>query len=144
MTEKKKAWDWASKYIRLRDALDFCKRMRIDISEMQLKDIPVRCCTCPKILPWFRMDAGHYYGRGVGGGSGAYFDERNINTQCKVCNGFRGGRPDIYKEFMLYKWGQEVIDELEILHLAGRQYQDGELIAIGQLYKEMFEKLKGL
>lgn len=87
------------------------------------------------------MDAGHYFGRGLGGKSGAYFDERNLNTQCKPCNAFKGGNKELYDKFMLQRYGQEVIDELEILHHATKKYQNGELHALGQLYKQMYEEL---
>jgi len=143
MTTKQKAWQWCSKYIRLRDALDYCKRTKTDISQFSsIGNLPVNCCTCNKVISsWKYADAGHYFGRGLGGGSGAYFDERNINAQCKRCNGFKGGNIQVYDEFMLQRWGQGVIDELFILHHGGRKYQNGELIAMGQLYKDLYEEL---
>lgn len=141
-TPKRKASDACSKYIRLRDAVEYCERMKIDLSQFSsVEDLPVKCCTCPKIKTWKQMQGGHYFGRGLAGGSGAYFDERNINTQCGQCNSFRGGNIQAYREFMLQKYGQGVIDELEILHRGGRTYVDGELAAIEQLYKEMYEQL---
>ena len=61
------------------------------------------------------MDAGHFISRGSGGMSGVYFDERNIHTQCKPCNGFHQGNAQKYGDYMLQKYGQEVIDILRTL-----------------------------
>lgn len=146
MTLKKKASDQCSKYIRLRDALDYCKRVGIDTRQFtNWMSLPVKCCTCGKIITIRQAQAGHYFSRGQSGGSGAYFDERNINTQCAVCNGFEGGNIQIYTEFMLKKYGQGMIDALQILHKGGRRYAYGELEAIRIMYKDMFnELLKGI
>jgi len=139
MTDKKKAWDECSRYCRLRDALDYCKLMRIDTSQFnRIEDYPVKCCTCHKIKAWIYMQSGHFISRGIGGSSGVYFDERNINTQCPRCNAFRQGRPEVYYEFMLAKYGQAVIDALKILD---KQTHKASYIIIGMAYKEMYEEL---
>lgn len=139
---KEKAWEWCSRYIRLRDALDYCKRMGIDISQFSRpEDIIVKCCTCPKRRSWIDMQAGHYFGRGLAGGSGTFFDERNIHTQCGQCNGFKQGNNQVYTEFMLNKYGQQVIDELEIKHRGGSKYSHIQLKALAQFYKEKYEEL---
>ncbi len=139
---KKTAWDWCSKYIRLRDALEFCQRMRIDLSQFnEVKDLIVKCCTCEKILPWIRMDAGHFIGRGLGGGSGVYFDERNIHAQCKQCNGFMQGNGQVYQEFIRNKYGDKVIIELLTLHKLGKKLSRLELKNLGEFYKGRFQEL---
>lgn len=141
-TLKQKASEHCSRYIRLRDALDYCKRMRIDISQFNsIKDLPVACCTCGKIITIKRAQAGHYFGRGLGGGSGAYFDERNINTQCGQCNAFKQGNPKAYEEFMRRKYGQEVIDQLRIKHHSIKKQSDLGLIATGSFYKGAYDGL---
>lgn len=142
MTPKKRAWEHCSRYIRLRDALDYCERMVIDLSQFhRVEDLPVACCTCGAIRTFRQVDAGHYFGRGLGGSSGAYFDERNISAQCKTCNGFHQGNFESYTVFMQEKYSQKVIDELHILHVGGRRYQNGEFMAIGLMYKGMYEEL---
>ncbi len=139
MTPKKKAWKECSRYCRLRDALAYCKLMRIDISQFaRIEDAPVKCCTCQTVKSWVYMDAGHFISRGLGGASGVYFDERNINTQCKRDNAFKQGRPEVYYEFMLARYGQDVIDTLKVLDKLTKK--DNYLI-IGQAYKEMYEDL---
>jgi hypothetical protein len=101
-TAKAKAWDEFSRYIRLRDA-----------KHGSYPDRWGPCCCCGKPVFWNRGDAGHFIGRGIGGGSGVYFDERNVHLQCKRCNGFKQGNYPGYEKFMLKNYGQEVIDELK-------------------------------
>ena len=132
---KKDAWKWCSRYIRLRDSIDYCRRIGISLDEGI-----VQCCTCRAVKQLKYMDAGHFIGRGLGGSSGVYFDERNIATQCKRCNAFLQGNPSAFKEFMLSKYGQETIDELHIRHRTN-SYK-GQLWAIGQMYKKMYNELK--
>ena len=139
---KRKASDACSRYVRLRDAIAYCKIRGIDIGQFtRVENIPVKCCTCNMVKSWINVHAGHFIGRSLGGGSGVYFDERNIHAQCPQCNAFRQGNPLVYKEFMLQKYGQKVIDELRVKHTS---YQDSGAVAMQVmeiLYKELFDKL---
>lgn len=141
-TPKQKASDAMSRYVRLRDAIDYCKEHGIDLSQFaRAKDVIGQCCTCPKILSWFRMDAGHWKGRGLGGGSGVYFDERNVDLQCKTCNGFDGEQQERHKQYILKKRGQKVIDELEIKHRSIPNFSDFAMQATELMYKEKYQQL---
>ena len=131
---KKEVWGWCSLYTRIRDSIDYCKKIRIPLDSGI-----VQCCTCPEIKQWKYMQAGHFIGRGAGGGSGVYFDERNINTQCNCCNAFQQGNALAYRDFMLDKYGQEVIDELRWLD-RNNSYK-GKLIGLGLYYKQKYEEL---
>ncbi len=135
-----------SRYIRLRDAIDYCKEHKISLHQfVRPEDIIGECCTCGVVKSWIRMDAGHFKSRGMGGSSGVYFDERNVNLQCKVCNGFQGGAPTEYREFMLEKYGEEVIAELELKHKLPISFRDLAMIAMEKYYKEEYKRLtKGI
>lgn len=93
------------------------------------------------------MDPGHWIDRGSGGQSGVYFDERNINLQCKSCNaGFYKGtrKPDVksaYDQFMLEKYGQKVMDELRIRDKVVTRKFSVIIFALHQLYTEEYQKL---
>ena len=137
---KKRASDACSKYIRLRDAIEFAKRTGIGLN-LPVGELVGECCTCPRILPWKRMHAGHYFSRGLAGGSGTYFDERNIHLQCALCNAFEQGNPRAYDEFMLRKYGQTVIDELRIKHHGCSRKTSGDYMALEKLFKELYEEL---
>jgi len=142
MGPKQKAWKACSKYIRLRDAIDFCRLHKIDPSQFnRVEDLPVQCCDCKTIKSWIRMDAGHFIGRGLGGGSGAYFDERNIHAQAKRCNQFKQNDPK-YHQFMVDKYGQKTIDELERRH---RMPGSNDYKAIELHYRVLYNELvKGI
>jgi len=87
------------------------------------------------------MDAGHFYGRGLGGASGTYFREDNVHCQCKQCNAFMGGNFESYMKFMLRKYGSKKVELLERLHKLGKTYQAGEIDAIGLYYKDRYDEL---
>ncbi len=116
-TPKTKASDAMSRYVRLRDAIEYCKKMDIDLSQFnEPEDIIVKCCTCGKVKSWLYMQGGHFKGRGRGGGSGVYFMVENVHAQCGNCNAFEGGKPKEYTEFMIEKYGQEIVGEIELKH----------------------------
>ncbi len=141
-TPKSKASKAFSRYIRLRDALAYCEKMGIDTSQFtRPEDIIGTCCTCGTVKSWIRMDAGHFKGRGIGGGSGTYFDERNVHLQCKRCNGFEGGRVQDYEKFIIEKYGQLVLDELNLKHHIPGKAGSVELQILEQYYKEEYKRL---
>lgn len=138
MTAKQKAWQWCSKYIRLRDATEYCRKYEIGLLPKERVGL---CCTCPRVLCWKDGDAGHFISRGSGGSSGVYFDERNIHLQCKTCNGFGQGKTLEYYEFMVGKYGKEVIEELRAQDKLIQKYRGLALAAIGQYYKDAYNEL---
>lgn len=131
---KKTAWQWCSKYIKLRDTIeDFPKS----------KDLgTVLCRTCQKWLLRISQEsqAGHFIGRGLGGGSGVKWDERNIHTQCYQCNRFQQGAPATYLKFMLGKYGQKVVDELYLRHKV-HKYTRLEIEGLGLYYKAEYQRM---
>lgn len=134
MTEKKKAWKWCAKYIKLRDAIeDYPVTHDLDI---------VICRTCDQWLERKSRNsqAGHFISKGTGGSSGIYFDERNIHIQCYRCNKHKQGAPVEYRRFMLKKYGQAIIDELELKHKTNT-YRPIEIVGLGEYYRQEYEWL---
>lgn len=129
-----------SKYVRLRDAIKYHKENNFDISGIDPQTLLVACSTCGKVKPWKSMQAGHFIGRGLGGSSGVYLDQRNVHAQCPLCNAFKQGSPLEYREFMLDKYGQNVIDELHRLHQV-RKYTQKEIAGLREYYRQEFRKL---
>lgn len=141
-TPKTKASTAFSRYIRLRDALKYCKEHNIDLSQFtRPEDIIGVCCTCGTVKSWIRMDAGHFIGRGIGGGSGVYFHESNVHLQCKPCNGFEGGRYKDYEKFIIKTYGQGVHDQLQRKHHIPGRMGTLELQVLEQYYKDEYKKL---
>ena len=130
---KNNTWKWMAKYIKLRDA----------VSDHLDPDYRyVKCRTCPKVLERGTKDCqgGHYLGRGLGGGSGTYFDERNVHTQCSSCNRFRQGAPEEMELYIIEKYGIEVIEELKLKHKV-ESYSNEEIEALGMYYKDMYQNM---
>jgi hypothetical protein len=134
-----------AKYIKLRDAISD----KLDSPTFRL----VKCRTCSKILARYEFDpikgkevgnrdcqGGHYLGRGSGGSSGVYFDERNVWTQCAQCNRFRQGAPEEMELHIRKVCGDDVIEELKLKHKV-ESYSQEEIIALGIYYKEMYQSL---
>ena len=128
---KDKAWVWCSRFIRLRDCLEYGDTKYGDWG---------RCCSCGKPVDRNKSDAGHFIGRGLGGSSGVYFDERNIHLQCKQCNAFEQGNYQGYEEFMLVKYGEKVIESLKIDHKTN-SYTLLQLEGLRLYYKQKYEEL---
>lgn len=94
---KKTAWDWFSKYIRLRD----CYRTTGT-------DEALRCYTCDKLIDFKDAQAGH----GIGGRTnGILFDEEVVHGQCVRCNFYRKGNYEVYVPKLVAKHGAEWYQE---------------------------------
>ena len=131
---KKETFKWMSRYVRLRDAIEYTKIQPDAANEYAL------CCSCGTIKHVLKADAGHCIGRGSGGQSGVYFDERNVHLQCKICNGFEAQSvTPAYREFIDKKYGDGTIKELDILHKV-RSYSNEKIIGLGIYYKQEYEK----
>lgn len=57
------------------------------------------------------MDCGHGIGRQH---KATKYNETNNHAQCKKCNGFEGGKREVYKENVDKKYGAGTWDKLEI------------------------------
>ena len=95
------AWEWYSKYIRVRDSI-------------RTTGTPDRCtcCTCGKEYPAFGIgciQAGHFI---PGRHNSVIFNDKNVHGQCYVCNYRLKGNWSKYYKFMLDTYGQETIDTL--------------------------------
>ncbi len=93
---KKKLWTAMSQYIRQRDA---------DWQGM------VACCSCGKVKHYKEMDCGHYHPRTDG--LAMFFEEKNLAPQCSACNRFRHGNLARYAIYLIGKYGNGILEELE-------------------------------
>ena len=144
MTPKAKAWKACSRYCRLRDALAYCKEHGLDLHQFtRPEDIIGACCTCGAVKSWIWMDAGHFISRASGGLSGVYFDERNVNLQCKQCNGFSQGFAQEYREYIIKKYGEDMPDELLQKHYILPDMKNLAMRATEQYYKQRYKELVG-
>lgn len=85
------------------------------------------------------MDCGHGIGRQHWG---TRYDEKNNHAQCKRCNGFEGGRMDVYKEQVDKIYGQGSWQLLELKsRTTTKRYGKFEVETLTKHYKERADEL---
>ena len=126
MQTDEKLWRVYSTYIRLRDADEqgFC-----------------RCFTCGFTADWKRFDAGHGIPRQH---KATKYDERNVQSQCKRCNGFEGGKREVYKEEVNKRYGPQTWEKLEVMSRTTCKRDKFEIDVMTIHYKKEVEKLRKL
>ena len=67
-----------------------------------------RCCTCSNTG---KMDGGHFLP--TSGYSAIRYNVNQIHQQCVPCNRYNGGRPKEYRVFMVDKYGEDYVQQLE-------------------------------
>jgi hypothetical protein len=108
-----------------------------------------QCISCGKFINvWRKVDeikfnqqahAGHYYSRGTS--KSLYFDEKNVNLQCVQCNTFREGNKQGYAQGLIRKYGEGILDFLEVKSKNESYLSENEL---GLLIREYEYKVKQL
>jgi hypothetical protein len=121
--DDKKLWKVFSIFIRLRDSN---------------ADGYGSCFTCGKPLFWKDGDCGHGLGRQH---LSTKYDEKNNHLQCKPCNGFEGGRREIYKKKMNERYGQQTWDLLEIKSKSICKWSRFEVEALTNHYRKEIKRL---
>ena len=122
---KKTAWQWFSKYIRLRDCLKTTGNPEIG-----------RCVTCGNIKLFTELQAGH----GIGGRSNSIlFDEELVNAQCVYCNYHKKGNYENYIEVLIDRHGREWYDKKKYI---SKQPCKLDFKVISDYYRKEYKKLK--
>ena len=98
----------------------------------------VECWTCGKVLPWSRVDAGHFQSRAK---FSTRWDEMNVKPQCKGCNGFRSGEQFKFARKLDAVYGQVTAEEIERISNQTRKYSVEELEALIDVYNRRLRKL---
>ena len=84
-------------------------------------------------------DAGHF--RSVGSAPELRFEPKNVNGQCRSCNGFKGGMPKEYAYGIVERYGQERLDWLEGHHEA-KHYTIEDLEQIRKHYARLTREVE--
>lgn len=98
--------------------------------------MPCPCCGTAEAAQW---DASHYRPAGVN--SALKYDERNIHRGCQVCNQHKSGNLTPFRIWMVHKFGEEFVQELDNNHEI-RRYTRAELEEIEAHYKAKLSELK--
>jgi hypothetical protein len=86
-----------------------------------------------------QMDCGHGIGRQH---KSTKYDERNNHAQCKKCNGFEGGRREVYKVEVDKRYGHGTWDTLEVLSRRICKRGAFEIEALTEHYQAEVARLK--
>ena len=116
-TEKRKAWDAFSKYIRTRDSYD-----GINI-----------CVTCNRSYPVKDLQAGHFITRRA---KSILYHEKNVHAQCEYCNHWGHGEPLKYQDALIKMYGTMTVQVLRASEHSQRQWKKFELEALIQEYTD--------
>lgn len=120
---KKDAWNWCSKYIRLKYA---------DRNGF------VGCYTCGVVKHWKEMQAGH----GLSGrGNTILFEEKIICPQCSTCNVFKGGNYDVFHVKLEKENGLGFLEKMLKQKHQMKQFTLKEILVIRDKYKKLTEEL---
>lgn len=122
---KRDAWQWFSRFIRLRDT----------------QDGYAQCITCGTKKNPKDGDAGHYISRSH---NSTLFMELNVAFQCKGCNNPRWNKYGTHKAFrqaLVSMYGEDQIEEMEKESLVPKRFNDAEFVAMSQYYQEEVERM---
>ncbi|MDR1346817.1 MAG: recombination protein NinG [Prevotellaceae bacterium] len=97
----------------------------------------IRCISCGKIVHWKDSDAGHYVNRRH---LALRYDEKNVNAQCRACNRFDEGNMIGYHAGLIKKYGEGVIQYLEIKKHNTAKYGKFEYQTLIKYYTEKIKQ----
>jgi len=119
-----KLWKVFSEFIRRRDADSngICK-----------------CITCGLVRHWKEMDCGHGIPRQH---KATKYNEMNNHAQCKRCNGFEGGKREVYKVEVDKRYGAGTWDKLEVASRGLAKWSKFEIDTMTTFYKGKLKEFK--
>lgn len=118
----KKLWKQFSIFIRKRDSNE---------------EGIAKCFTCGLIRHWKQLDCGHGISRQHWG---TRYNEKNNHAQCKRCNGFEGGKREVYKVEMDKRYGQGTWDLIEAMSKRPSKWSQFEVDQLEKHYKALNDR----
>lgn len=95
-----------------------------------------RCVTCGRVKHYKQMQLGHWRRRGL---QPTRYDERNCAPQCVRCNKWRSGEPERFEQYLLQKYGKDIVEEIRQRSLFRQKRTQADFEWIAQEY---YQKLK--
>jgi len=99
----------------------------------------VRCISCGGIHHWKQVDNGHYVNRKH---LSTRWHEKNCNGQCRACNRFDEGNMIGYHRGLVKKYGENVIQELDVMRHQTSKLSDFEGQLLINDYQNKVKSLK--
>jgi len=97
------------------------------------------CYTCGAVRHWTEVDAGHFMSRAC---MSTRWEEKNVQFQCKRCNGFRSGEQYLFSMHLDQQYGEGTAEELLRESKQTRKFSRQELEAMYHHYKRKVDELK--
>ena len=92
------------------------------------------CISCNKTKDVRLMHAGHFHSAGKN--EAVRWDELNVSGQCSYCNTFEHGNLLGYREGIIKKYGQKIVDDLEIKRHNKSKMARFEVQLLIEIYKQ--------
>lgn len=99
----------------------------------------IRCYCCGYAVHWTNAHNGHFINRRH---LGTRWHEINNNACCTPCNIYKNGNLDAYRERLVSKWSESIIDQLTMLKTSVIKFTDTELKDMIKHYKNEVKKLR--
>lgn len=96
------------------------------------------CVTCGAKAHWKKMQNGHYIPRSH---MSTRYDEQNCHVQCVADNMFKNGAMDEYALFLVSKYGEDILEELNKRKHTIRQIRIPEYEELIKLYDAKVKEL---
>ena len=96
------------------------------------------CYTCGAVRHWSEVDAGHFMSRAC---MSTRWDEKNVQFQCKRCNGFRSGEQFKFARRLDADFGEGTAEKIEQMSNQTRKFTTAELEALIEVYNRKLRKL---
>lgn len=93
-----------------------------------------RCISCGKVVHWKQADCGHFVNRKH---LSLRFSEKNCNLQCRACNRFDEGNPVGYARGLIEKYGDGILEELEIAKRQTVKFSKAEIELMIKHYRKL-------
>lgn len=91
-----------------------------------------KCITCPEVLPYKKLQAGHYISRSY---LATRWEPLNVAAQCGGCNLYKKGAPDEFALVLLNLYGADILENLNIAKHRQVKFSRHDLIGMIELYK---------
>ena len=99
------------------------------------RDDQLPCISCGEVITG-QVHAGHY--RSVGSQPGLRFNAWNCHAQCAQCNNFRSGNITLYRQNLIDRIGEDLVEYLDLEHKP-RKYTALELVSLRKYFKELLK-----
>lgn len=98
----------------------------------------LQCVTCGKTNHWKKMQAGHYHSSTI---YSLKWDERNVHPQCYGCNIKKEGRKELYTIYLMDKYGDGIIRELQKEREKKVSFSKEDYIEMINIYEDKIDNI---